>query len=154
MAGQPRRLFLMGYEFARPISTNSLSVKPEDTEDSAWYRYPEYLDSATVDYEPKFDLYSLGVVLIGIALWKTARMLAKEWNREERRTFINLSEWQSVVRRHLVDEVGMKVGRIYAEIVQRCIEGDLRTNTEQREFQGILKAIDRLAVANLERCFA
>ena len=48
----------------------------------------------------------------------------------------------------------MKVGRVYAEVVRRCIEGDLGTNTEQMELQGILKAIDRLAVANLERCFA
>jgi hypothetical protein len=64
MAGQPRRLFLMGYEFARPISTNSLSVKPEDTEDLARYRHPEYLDSAAVDYEPKFDLYNLGLLVL------------------------------------------------------------------------------------------
>ena len=151
----PKKFYLMGYEFSRPISSASLSVKPEETEDSARYRHPRYLDSVRAQYEPAFDMYSLGIVLSEIALWKTAKTLAVSWNRDKRRRpHVSLEEWQTIVDTELVGEVERKVGRVYAEVVRRCIKGDLGTDCALNNLSEMLRCFDKRIVANLEKCFA
>jgi hypothetical protein len=150
----PKEFYLMGYEFSRPIDMTSLSTKPQETEDSVLYRHPKYLDSTRVEYHPLFDLYSLGIVLVEIALWKTARRLAIECNHDHTRTEVPLKLWPSVVKKFLIPEVEQKAGLIYAEAVRRCIEGDLGPDSSQLEPREILKRLDKMVVGQLEKCHA
>jgi hypothetical protein len=106
----PKDFYLMGYEFARPIDVASLSIKPHETEDSVRYQHPKYHDSTKTEYQPMFDLYSLGIVLIEIALWKTARRLAMECNSDSTRHEVPLELWPMVVKKLLIPEVERKAG--------------------------------------------
>ncbi|KAH7146226.1 hypothetical protein EDB81DRAFT_883647 [Dactylonectria macrodidyma] len=152
----PKQLFLTGYEFARPASLPSLSVKPETTAEEAWYQHPVYRDSVLVEYEASFDLYSLGIVLVEIALWKRAETLAHEGNTDKLRPCIPLEQWQRYVIRHLLPAVKEKMGEVYGEVVRRCIEGDIQGSKSKpdADFKEYLKLLDQEIVAKLELCFA
>ncbi|KAH7140169.1 hypothetical protein B0J13DRAFT_557309 [Dactylonectria estremocensis] len=152
----PKQLFLTGYEFARPASLPSLSVKPETTVEEAWYQHPAYMDSVLVKYEPSFDLYSLGIVLVEIALWKRAETLAHEGNTDKSRPCIPLEQWQRYVIRYLLPTVKEKMGEVYGEVVRRCIEGDISGSKSNlgADYKDYLKSLDQEIVAKLELCFA
>jgi hypothetical protein len=76
----PNQVFLVGYEFARPASQSGLSIPIENTAGVAIYHYATYVDSMAAGYEPRFDLYSFGIVLIEIARWQTAEEMAAHGN--------------------------------------------------------------------------
>jgi serine/threonine protein kinase len=150
----PNDFFLMGYELSRMIATPSVSAKPGDTPDSARYVHPKYWDSVETGFRPYYDIYSLGVVLIEIALWKTAKRMARELNTNPERTEISLKQWQTVVPKILIPLVEQRAGRVYGDVVRMCIEGNFGDNLIGSNFAGLLKALDKEVVAKLEKCYA
>lgn len=148
------KFYLTGYEFSRPINQPALSSKPHlTTEDAAWYQHPDYRNGSQTGYRPMFDLYSLGVVLVEIALWRTAGQLVKECNMDPKREEIPLQSWRAVLNL-LQGKVKEKAGLTYAEAVRRCIEGDLGDGVSDSDPKVFLKAFDKLVVAELEKCCA
>ena len=69
-----------------------------------------------------FGLNILGIVLLEIALWKTAGRLAMECNSDSTRHEVPLELWPMVVKKPLIPEVERKGGLVYGEAVRRCIE--------------------------------
>jgi hypothetical protein len=81
------------------------------------YHHPEYQrDGAR--YRPKYDYYSLGIVLLEIGLWTRLKEMTSDWARPSAREF----------RRKLLDRrvpnVAAYMGTAYREAVRVCTAGD------------------------------
>ncbi|KAH7227280.1 hypothetical protein B0J15DRAFT_473354 [Fusarium solani] len=141
-----------GYEFARPASQAGLSIPMENTAGVAVYHHPRYIDSGTAGYEPQFDLYSLGIVLIEIARWQTAGELARYANVDTSKP----QEWNLYVVDYLLPVVEEKMGQVCGDVVRRCIKGTVggSSPTSQTGYKEYLKSLDADVVARLELCFA
>lgn len=67
--------YISGFEYARPGRPNSdTSLGPP--EDAEWrdYIHPDYLGhNRSEDFKRTYDIYSLGIVLVEIALWKRVK---------------------------------------------------------------------------------
>jgi hypothetical protein len=153
----PKQLFLAGYEFARPTSAARLSVKLESTSQGVWYQHPTYMGSSIVEYQPSFDLYNLGIVLVEIALLMQAQKLAEVSKIEASRPDIPLGmKWKRYVMEYLLSAVNEKMGEVYGEVVRRCIEGRIRGGGSGAEvdYREYLKNLDEEVFAKLELCFA
>ncbi|KAF2244937.1 hypothetical protein BU26DRAFT_522648 [Trematosphaeria pertusa] len=136
------------------IDSTSLSSKPGVTPDSARYTHPKYWGHVDARFEALYDIYSLGIVLIEIALWKTTKTMAEKLNRDPTRTEISLAEWRDAVEKDLIPEVERRAGRIYGDVVRRCVTGDFGDAACRSDVGRLLKAFDREVVAKLEKCYA
>ncbi|KAJ9612810.1 uncharacterized protein PV06_08432 [Exophiala oligosperma] len=67
--------FLVGYGYSRQIGPHDISDALLEDVDTRLYRHPMSVDleqqqDSRDEYRPRFDLYSLGMVLLEVALWK------------------------------------------------------------------------------------
>jgi hypothetical protein len=73
-----RKSRLSGFEYSRPdISGTSTSIPPVHAE---WeiYRHPDYQGMKPQPARKTYDIYSLGIVLIEIALWQSIGTIMKK----------------------------------------------------------------------------
>lgn len=112
------RPFLAGFDAARPDLDAALSVVARNPSIAELHRHPAVLRGGRC-YTKAFDVYSLGLVLLEVGLWKVLQTYHKPHYSAER--------WRDrVVLAVLVPGLGSKVGRRYAEVVELC----LRANEE------------------------
>lgn len=62
--------FISGFEYSRPDETDITTTAAPDT--WAVYAHPDYQRFDKKTYRKTFDIYSLGIILLEIALWKSA----------------------------------------------------------------------------------
>ena len=64
------RPYLMGFDIARPNEPGEVSEKPPIRPEDDLYRHPDYKGSNPKSFQPSFDMFSLGVILFEIGLWR------------------------------------------------------------------------------------
>ena len=120
--------YLTGFGYARPDTEEVVSL-PVSSTGKDIYKHPD-LKVRNVESEgqrvPRFsrryDIYSLGLVLLEIGLWDSVS------------TFITNLATPEVFAEKLVRvckrDLGHRMGRTYTDVVIRCIEGIQTGNTE------------------------
>ncbi|PKY08617.1 hypothetical protein P168DRAFT_314689 [Aspergillus campestris IBT 28561] len=86
----PEKAHLVGFEYARPDSTDGLAITqlPGGSLGADQYRHPRARGAHRKSYRKAFDLYALGCVLLELALWKPLAAILAETHPatdEERR---------------------------------------------------------------------
>lgn len=66
--------YLVNFEFSRPAGS-ATQYASAAAEHLILYQHPDRLQRDPVKYTKKHDLFSLGIVLLEIGLWKTAKMM-------------------------------------------------------------------------------
>ena len=103
---------LSGFDASRPDLDTALSVVPRNPSIAGLHRHPGSLRG--LPHTKAFDIYSLGLVLLEIGLWKVLQTYHKQHYSAER--------WRDkVVLAVLVPGLGSKVGRRYREVVEMCL---------------------------------
>ena len=104
--------YLTGFDASRPDLDTALSVVPRNPSIANLHRHPSSLRG--IPYAKAFDIYSLGLVLLEIGLWKVLTTYHKSHYSAER--------WRDkVVLPVLVPGLGSKVGKRYKEVVDMCL---------------------------------
>lgn len=107
--------FLSGFDASRPELDTALSVAPKNPSIEDLHRHPGSLRGSP--HIKSFDIYSFGLVLLEIGLWKVLQAYYKAHYSAER--------WRDkVVLAVLVPALGSKVGKIYKEVVEMCLRVD------------------------------
>jgi hypothetical protein len=127
MTGSSGRLLVSGFGFSRPSDNSFTSSGPPH--DSKWslYCHPTYLDADKKSgYRKSYDIYSLGIILIEIALWKpidqvlqtlhSGRDSALGNERQDTRTRILDSNT-------VLEQVRRDMNHGYARATRACLEG-------------------------------
>ncbi|KAJ6446004.1 prion-inhibition and propagation domain-containing protein [Purpureocillium lavendulum] len=105
--------YLSGFDSSRPDLDTALSVASKNPSIADLHRHPSTL-RGLASYCKVFDVYSLGLVLLEIGLWKVLQTYHKPHYSAER--------WRDkVVLAVLVPGLGSKVGRRYREVVELCL---------------------------------
>jgi hypothetical protein len=139
---------IVGFEYARPSTPSEPSieyVQADQNPDIVLYQHPE----VSRGFRKSFDLYSLGVVLFEIALW---RPLKTQFGSSS--AFLSLG---AVDRRERLiratDALGGEVGAAYRDVVKLCLTGDFGEEVDADE-NLLPKAFLLRVVHVLERCQA
>ena len=133
-----------GGEDEDPLGVEALAAEKQATE----YRYRK-----------AYDVYSLGIVLLEIGLWFPVKDLCR--HKE------NVHDFRSKLHSQLLPELRYRTGKIYYEIVRRCLEGDVGQGqtsavtqivggnseiSELRESRVWLAGFDKYIVSEIEKC--
>ena len=63
--------YLVGFDIARLYGPGEMSEKPVSGTGEELYRHPEYKGNDPRGFVPSFDMYSLGIILFEIGMWRT-----------------------------------------------------------------------------------
>ena len=127
--------YLVDFEYSRPESGSTLLLRDNNDEKNL-YRHPEIQDVARSSFSKNHDIYSLGVVLLEIALWQTARTILK-------RTGLDAGAVNAVgLQKMYIDRVKKRVahlmGESYQSAVLACLESKYKDQMSRHDFPRIL----------------
>jgi serine/threonine protein kinase len=123
--------YLVDFEYSRPESGSTLLLRDNNDEKNL-YRHPEIQDVARSSFSKVHDLYSLGVVLLEISLWQTARTMLKRTGLEP--GAINPIGLQKMYIDRTKKRVAHLMGASYQSAVLACLESKYKDHTRRYEF--------------------
>ena len=128
--------YLVDFEYSRPESGTTLHLRDNDDEKNL-YRHPDIQDVAHSSFLTLHDIYSLGVVLLEIALWQTARSMLDELRKRNKQhpgeevNAYGLQEWYISRAKKKVAHL---MGTSYQSAVLACLESKYKDQTRRRDF--------------------
>lgn len=135
---------LSGFEYSRPdISGASTSVAPVRAE---WeiYRHPDYQGVKPPSARKTYDIYSLGIVLIEIALWQSiGTIMQKDYAGDLKKIHAVKNELLDTKPEYL-EQVRSSAGDRYHMVVLRCLQGSHGFNIEFDDIETSLESSAKL----------
>lgn len=156
------QLFIIGWDLSRPDSPSELSESislssasfQNKRENMKLYSHPEIHASLLSTnkhsrYRTEFDIYSLGLVLLEIGLWRTLDSMRRKCSSDE--------DFRRMLRSEYCDKLLPKMGSIYWRATQRCIANDFdlqATDSGEAEDFPLQIAFEKQVVSQLSKCNA
>jgi serine/threonine protein kinase len=135
--------FLSGFAFSRPDNPREVSEFDVNTT-SNLYRHAHYqMPQPTQKFRRSYDLYSLGIMLVEIGLWKR---ISTFWN-----SGFNAQAFQQHIIQNIVPLLGFYMGERYRDAVLACLDVE-RLNVQGDEGRRLSSAFSRTVVQQLESC--
>ncbi|KAF4625316.1 hypothetical protein G7Y89_g12851 [Cudoniella acicularis] len=134
-------VYLLGFEFARPDQLGQKSLNDKENEDLDLYRHPATASTRwgsdgyrIHSYQKQYDIYSLGVVLLEIGLWRTAVYLKNGYRERQRRGKISEETSSTCLQHKAMADLPFQMGQKYTDLVLHCLRGTF--SVEQPDSQG------------------
>ncbi|KAH7366580.1 prion-inhibition and propagation-domain-containing protein [Pyrenochaeta sp. MPI-SDFR-AT-0127] len=135
--------FLAGFEYSREDGSMDQEGAYSETvttgSDMEFYRHPSSRGSQRSKFRKQYDIYSLGFVLLDIALWKSSASLCRNTSPKEIRSV--------VVDRYLRGDIAYRAGSVYQEVVETCLMGNFGERGSEKnwlETQFLRRVVQRL----------
>jgi serine/threonine protein kinase len=118
------------------------------------YHHPERYHTKKAGYSPKHDLYSLGVLLLEIALWTT---MSKQFEGpiakvQSMKMLPPLNVVEGAMDKLSQDpRVAREMEAEYARIIRRCLKTDFDVDKHDEGWTALLGQFDALVVEQLSR---
>jgi hypothetical protein len=121
--------YLTEFGSSRPESGQSLFVTSQDI-DRDLYLPPDRYGVSPKPFIKIYDLYSLGVVLLEIGLWQTAKQIHNKIAPQVQRrdgpgAAITAAVMKQAYLRHARTSLDHRMGIAYREAVEHCLEGGM-----------------------------
>ncbi|KAI0136720.1 prion-inhibition and propagation-domain-containing protein [Xylariales sp. AK1849] len=134
--------YLVGFDASRPDLDTEMSVASKNPSILDLHRHPKSLSGLSrKPYCKSYDVYSLGLVLLEIGLWKVLQTYYKPHYSAER--------WRDkIILPVLVPGLGNKTGRLYREVVERCLtaKDDITTEEAGQLMEGVVATLESINV--------
>lgn len=108
--------YVIGFMYSHPDDANCFTESPEYSEEDKNYLHPDYLENDE-RFEPRFDYYSLGLVLFEIDMWRSLRKLTREGETPQLML-------EKLIADHMLT-LQLNAGRVHAKCVETCLDGSL-----------------------------
>ena len=148
---------LSGFDYSRPDLVDERSFRYNTVVANQLYRHPDLLQLKTRRSQKSHDLYSLGVVLVEVALWQTIEAIVGIEVRQSQvleigRKLSTLDEKDNPLRQRLAAQVGDG----FVGVISRCIAGgksmgissgseetdpEMRTHMQQEFWDYVVKVL-------------
>jgi serine/threonine protein kinase len=112
--------WLVGFDYARESQGFSEKIRTIDTSKDI-YRHPDTWGEPTGKFQKIHDLYSLGIVLLEIGLWKPVSAIEKYGFR--RSTFDEREDVKKLFVAKAKGTLPFMIGKQYSEVVSKCLTG-------------------------------
>jgi serine/threonine protein kinase len=133
------RPYLVGFEYSRPDKPGELSEKAEESARYNLYRHLQSQGTPSESFRKAFDMYSLGVVMLEIGLWRSGWKL-----RTDEMTAQSIHD---NMLRGAKETLAHFMGEEYRDATVKCLNGDL-----EKRPMSVLRAFWIEVVEVLARC--
>lgn len=128
--------FVSGFELSRPSIIDQMTEKPRFDPSEDIYRHPNTQSSQTDgNYQKSYDIYSLGVMIIEIALWKRVEDIVglEHLSKAKPRSLREMQSWllgKSALPPNIAEtgpclqQVASACGDAFRNVVEHCLEAD------------------------------
>lgn len=137
------RPYLVGFEFSRPDAVDESSEKPEQSARFNVYRHPFAQGAPGEKYRKVFDIYSLGVILTEIAMWRPVWKLYKD--------SVSPDAFRELLIRKAADWTSHLMGVEYHNVTVHCLSGGQlgdESRLEQDFYVTVVENLGRLAAGS------
>lgn len=159
------RPYLMGFDISRPNQPGEVSEKPLSHFEDDLYRHPHYKGMFARSFQPSFDIYSLGVILYEIGMWRNIAYQGSSKSNNPRRPSLPTHDSDPQLVERMVEKgtiMAMKqyTGARYRDAVRSCLSRDfdnlweMEAGDQQRQLQAYLEQFQNLVVDKLAVCNA
>ncbi|MCJ1307513.1 hypothetical protein MMC25_001159 [Agyrium rufum] len=139
--------FVSGFDYARPALAGEMTEIPTIRSENSLYQHPNAHGEGareSISFKKTFDIYSLGVILAEIALWRPVEELLKKqndeaWSKTARLSSKRGSTWTAEdVRNTLlsivtIDAVEADAGTRFQAVVNTCLMGPEALGLDAKE---------------------
>ena len=115
---QLQKPYLAGFEYIRPASGSTVGQPLDMGEKTTLYCHPDVQSEPNIEFGKIHDLYSLGVVLLEIGLWVTARGILQQARLRPSKPI----EIRDEYIRKANGRLPLRMGKSYTEAVVACLE--------------------------------
>ncbi|KAL8988350.1 MAG: hypothetical protein Q9169_008570, partial [Polycauliona sp. 2 TL-2023] len=155
--------YLVGFDISRPNQPGEVSEKPLADPDDDIYRHPLYRAHASHSFLPSFDMYSLGIMLFEIGMWRNVGYQGQRRNsRPNLETHNSDPQFiEKMVMNGPVMDLKRHMGAKYRDAVMACLCQDFDAIWDQKkEFESPearlqcfqtevqMRVVDAIAVCN------
>jgi hypothetical protein len=123
--------YLVGFEYSRPDAPDERTEEIIDENEYVYYRHPDAHFVPVADlrqplggagrYSKVYDIYSLGVILIELGLFKSARSIVRTYMGSKAKIY------GEAIKKVLLDEgiadLKYYMGDVYANVARVCLDG-------------------------------
>ena len=140
--------YVAGWGVARPTSADSTEMREDMQIEPNLYRHPQRQQQPSIKFTFIHDVYSLGVLLMEIGLWKTVGNVFRrpiEWaarNRKAPKIDLVQVAWAETLK----EDVQREMGDVYAEAVGRCLMGTFGIDKDDANETNLSVAFTNLVV--------
>ncbi|KAL8959412.1 MAG: hypothetical protein Q9193_003721 [Seirophora villosa] len=126
--------FVAGFEYIRPVSGSTVGQPLDMSEKTTLYCHPDLQDGLNIEFGKIHDLYSLGVVLLEIGLWTSARQIVQQARplRPSRAGDIR----EEYIRK-AKSKLPLRMGRSFADVVVACLDSRHKHQAIRPEFLNV-----------------
>jgi hypothetical protein len=123
-----RQPYLSGFDFSRPGGSDEMTDVPGDDAEHDLYRHPNTQANMTKDRQrsqKSFDIYSLGVVFVELAHWKTVdKVLGIDMQRARGKPEILRHVRGELLADERIADIGAEMGEKFEDAVRTCLVGE------------------------------
>jgi serine/threonine protein kinase len=150
-----RSPYIAGFDNSRPIDYENFAYTegPQFADDQDLYQHPEYIfQEDKTRFKQRYDIYSLGVVLLEIGLWKCISEIRKQKDLSE----LTVEDFHKRLIEKYVPQLGERMGRTYRDAASMCFNGDFGSKAEDTEEGRLLVRLifQTKVICELRKCFA
>ncbi|KAM4055233.1 prion-inhibition and propagation domain-containing protein [Hirsutella rhossiliensis] len=146
--------YLSGFDFSRPGGSDEMTDVPGDDAEHDLYRHPLTQSNRRSDRErsnKSFDVYSLGVILVELAHWKTVdRVLGIDLRRARGNHKIVRQVRERLVANESIGAVGAEMGQRFEGATRACLAGGPELGLHPGEDETADEVAERLSVRYYE----
>jgi serine/threonine protein kinase len=140
--------YLCGFSLARPARHHEMTERPDSNPLYNLYRHPLAHGDAAREliqgFNKVFDIYSLGIILVEIAVWQPIHQVLGVHSLEQgyhvlKPRITKQIRWKLLNEPQYLGMVRGSAGDIFAEVIRTCLEGNFGISFEREEIGDALK---------------
>ena len=156
--------YLMGFDISRPNQPGEFAEKPLSHPEDELYRHPLYKGAEPHSFQPSFDMYSLGVVLYEIGVWRCVTVAPRATPGISRPPLTPSNSGSqyidTLVKNGSIRDLKRFTGKKYRNAVRACLKREFddiwekQEEDRQKQLQTYLDQVQNKIVDAISVCSA